>query len=158
MLPNDILQKLMTALHPQHLTFYNAVVLLSRIKNNSLHILVQQKSARLYASKKYFLRFHESIFCLVQFLNNQAASCFIICLYANCIRNASRLCDYIFFLKIVKNGRRSLLGSIFHACVGQQHFAKIEETYDSSTVCYCATNLENIKVYKLSISIQSMVF
>ena len=34
-----------------------------------------------HAGKNCFLRSHESILCLVQFLNNQAASCFIIGFY-----------------------------------------------------------------------------
>ena len=57
-----------------------------------------------HAGKNSFLRFHKSIFCLVQFLNNQAASCFIICFYVNCIRDAPRLCDYSFFKMLIMVG------------------------------------------------------
>ena len=41
---------------------------------------------------------------------NVFKSCFIICLYVHCIRDAPRLCDYSFLKKIVKNGKRNLLG------------------------------------------------
>ena len=91
-----------------HLSFYDTVVLLIRIKDHSLqsmHLMYIPVKNVFYDSTKVFFLWFSFLIILIRLL-----AAFVICFYVNCIRDAPRLCYYSFFKKIGNNGRRNLLG------------------------------------------------